>query len=103
MSLSSLKNISSLDAIRPLKPLTIIRVLNIPHKPELMLLAANLLYQSKRILDKEMNCKKGLCVDHYIYKAIAIMNIVDDYQNKHISFTELRTIKKEFGLNGLYK
>jgi len=108
MQLQAIKDITSLEDIKPLrgyKPLTIIKVsiLNIPSTPELLLLSANLNYQAKRILDSEINCKRGLCVDSYIYKAIDIMKIVDDYQNKYISYKEMRMIKKQFGINGLYK
>jgi len=103
-----LKSIKTLEHIKPLrghKPLTIIKVsvLNIPHTPELLLLSANLNYQAIRILDNEINCKRGLCVDNYINKAIDILKIVDDYQNKYITYKEMRMIKKQFGINGLYK
>jgi hypothetical protein len=105
MKLNNIKYIEDIKPLRRYKPLTIRRVtiLNIPHAPELMLLSANLLYQAKRILDSEINCKRGLCVDTYIYKAIDILKIVDDYQNKYISYKEMRMIKKQFGINGLYK
>ena len=105
MKLKSIKSIEHIKPMRGYTPLTIRRVtiLNIPHTPELLLLCANLNYQAKRILDKEINCKRGLCVDHYIYKAMDILKIVDDYQNKFITYKEMRAIKSKFGINGLYK
>lgn len=106
MQLQSIKNLSSLEEIKTLTgytPINKVTFLNIPHSPELRLLIANLAYQAKRILDKEIYCKNGLSATMYLYKAIEVMNIIDDYQNKHISYKELRGIKKEFGLNELYK
>ena len=40
---------------------------------ELLLLGVNLLSKAKRILDKEIECKKGLSVDMYTCKAIEII------------------------------
>jgi len=106
MLLLPIQNMTSLEDMKPLrgyKPLTIIKasILKIPSTPELLLLSANLNYQAKRIIDSEINCKRGLCVDSYMYKAIDIMKIIDDYENKHISYKEMRAIKKKFGVSRL--
>lgn len=107
MKLKPIQSFTIIDDLKPLrghKALTMRRtsLINIPHSPELLLLAVNLNYQAKRILNKEINCKRGLCVDSYIYKAIDILKIVQDYENKSISYKELRAIKKQFSINGLY-
>jgi|GEM_PF-1837178 len=108
MKLESIQRITKIDVLKPLrgyKPLTTIKVsiLNIPSQSELFLLSANLLYQARLIIDKEIESANGLSVDHYIYKAIDIMKITDDYQNKFIDYKELKQIKKDFKLNGLYE
>ena len=108
MKLKVIQTFTTLEDLKPIrghKPLTIRRVsiLNIPHTPELLLLCANLNYQAKRILDSEIKCKRGLCVDNYIYKAMDILKIVDDYENRFISYKEMRAIKSQFGINGLYQ
>ncbi len=108
MKLKSIQNLTILDDLKPLrgyKPLTTIKVstLNIPSEMELILLSSNLLYQSKMIMDGTSKRTGNLSAQSCTYKAIEIMKILDDYENKHIDNKEFRDIKKQFGLSGLYK
>lgn len=107
MRLEPIQNLSTLEDLKPLrgyKPLTIRRVsiMNFPSEIELILLSTNLLYKSSQILKGNMNCKRGLKVDDYTFKAITMIKILDNYQNKYIDNKEFKSIKKEFGLNNLY-
>lgn len=104
MKLEPIQNLTILKPLQSIKPLSSkkVSILNIPSKAELFLLSTNLLYQAKRILDKEIKCKKGLSVDMYTYKAIEIMKITNEYQTKYIDNKEFKVIKNMFGINGLY-
>ena len=108
MKLKSIQNLTILDDLKPLrgyKPLTTMKVstLNIPSEMELLLLSSNLLYQSKMILDGTSKRTGNLSAQSCTYKAIQMMKIIKDYQYKHIDYKELKSIKKEFKLNSLYK
>jgi hypothetical protein len=108
MKLKATYNLTTLDNLKPLrryKPLTNIKasILNIPSEIELILLSVNLLYQSEMIMNGSSKCKKEKCINDYIYKAMSIHKILDDYQNKYLDNKEFKQIKKEFGINGLYQ
>ena len=108
MKLKVIQTFTTLEDLKPLrryKPLTTIKVsiLNIPSEISLLLLSANLNYKAKQILDNQAKCKRGLCVDMYIYKAIEVMKITEDYANKYISNKDFKSIKSKFGLDSLYK
>ena len=73
-----------------------------PSNIDLITLSTNLTYKAHLILNNGAKCKKGLCVESYILKAMKLQKILDDYENSFINMREFNKIKKEFGLNGLY-
>ena len=108
MKLQPIQNITKIETLKPLrdyKALTTIKVSlpNIPSEIELHLLTANLLYQAKLILDGEAKRIGSLSAISCTHKAIEILKITDDYCNKYIDYKELKQIKKDFRLNGLYE
>lgn len=108
MKLQPIQNITKIDTLKPLKSykaLTTIKVSlpNIPSEMELYLLTANLLYQSKLIIDGEAKRVGSLSAMSCTYKAIEILKITDDYCNKYIDYKEFKQIKKDFKLNSLYE
>ncbi len=78
------------------------QILDIPCEMELLLLSSNLNYQAKLILDGEAKGTGELTAIECIHQSIRIMAIVEDYKNRYITYTELKKIKKDFGLNRLY-
>jgi len=73
-------------------------ILNIPSESALILLATQLYSTANKLLNNEIKSNKGLYFKDYIYKAISIIKIVDDYSNKYISYKEFKNIKKEFSI-----
>ena len=104
MKLQPIQNITKIDTLKPLRGHKALTTLpNIPSEIELHLLTANLLYQAKLILDGEAKRVGSLSAMSCTYKAIEILKITDDYCNKYIDYKELKQIKKDFRLNGLYE
>ncbi|RLA80807.1 MAG: hypothetical protein DRG78_10260 [Epsilonproteobacteria bacterium] len=98
MKLLPMQGLNTLKSLKEYQPLSTskVSILNIPSEPALILLATQLHNKAEKILNNEIECKKGLCVDSYIHKAISIIKILDDYSDKFISHQELKSIKKEF-------
>ena len=99
-----LKTIPRLEVLKPLKKSKALSmykevVINIPSESTLILLAIQLHTKTMQILNKEIKCKKGLRVEDYIYKAISIIKILDNYPSTIISYQELKCIKKEFSIS----
>ncbi len=94
-----------LPPLNDLKPLTLYKVtiLNIPNVPELLLLSANLLYTANKILHNEIKENKNKSIEEYQQKALQLMKITEDYQNRYLSNKEANQIKKEFRLKKLYE
>ena len=109
-TLSLHQNYTTKDDIKPLKQLKRLtytithdrQSLKYPSTVELIALSTNLCYKAHLILSHEAKCKKGLCVEMYIKKAIELQKVLDDYENNFIDMREFNKIKKEFGLNRLY-
>ena len=103
------QNLTIKSDIKPLKQLKRLsyaitqdrQSLKYPSSIELLTLATNLCYQAHLILNNEVKCKKGLCVESYIVKAIEVQKILDNYEISYIDMREFNKIKKEFGLNRL--
>jgi len=74
-----------------------------PSTIDLITLSTNLTYKAHLILNNEAKCKKELSTKDYLYKAIELHKILDDYRSSFINMREFNQIKKKFGLNGLYK
>lgn len=98
------QNYPKFGELGTLIPLTTtkIQVLNIPSEIELLLLSTNLNYQAKLILDGEAKGTGDITVTECIDESIRLMSIVDDYQNRYISYAELKEIRKKYKLNRLY-
>jgi len=108
-TLSLHQNYTTKDDIKSLKQLTRLTYVIThdkqsrvyPSTVELIALSTNLCYQAHLILHDEAKCKKGLCIEMYIKKAIELQKILDNYENSYIDMREYNRIKKEFGLNRL--
>lgn len=98
------QNYPKLGELGTLTPLTTtkIQILNIPSEMELLLLSTNLNYQAKLILDGEAKGTKKITAGECIKESIRLMAIIDDYQNRYISYAELKEIRKKYKLNRLY-
>ena len=108
LKLNELQKVSIKEHLQPindLKPLTLYKVtiLNIPNVPELLLLSANLLYTANKILHNEIKENKNKSVEAYQQKALQLMKITEDYQNRYLSNKEVNEIKKDFRLKKLYE
>ena len=106
--LKQLRNTTIKEHLKPLndlKPLTLykVTVLNIPSQIDLILLSSNLLYTAHKILQNEIKENKNKSVEDYHLQAVKLMEITEDYKNKHIYHKEANQIKKEFRLKKLYK
>ena len=106
--LKELQKVTIKEHLKPLndlKPLSLykVTVMNIPNVPELLLLSANLLYTANKILHNEIKENKNKSVEAYQKKALQLMKITEDYQNRYLSHKEVNEIKKEFRLKKLYE
>jgi len=99
MRLTNLSTLKQLDALKPLERGEIIKV---PSQMELLLLSSNLLYKAKLILDREIQAPKGISPLNYMNEALKLINILDDYEKKHLTTKETNEIKKQFKLSDLY-
>ena len=99
-----LKPIQNLTTLEPMKPLRIVKttITTIPSELELLLLSSNLVYQSKKIMEGTAKRIGDLTAQQCSYKAIEILNRINDYQNKYLDMDEFRSVRKKFKLNGLY-
>ena len=98
MKLIPMQGLNTLKSLKEYKTLSTSRVsiLNIPSESALILLATQLHNKAEKILNNEIECKKGLCANSYLYKSISIIKIIEDYSDKFISHKEFKSIKKEF-------
>ncbi len=67
------------------------------------MLSANLLYTANKILHNEIKENKNKSIEEYQQKALQLMKITEDYQNRYLSNKEVNEIKKEFRLKKLYE
>lgn len=67
------------------------------------MLSANLLYTANKILHNEIKENKNKSIEEYQQKALQLMKITEDYQNRYLSNKEANQIKKEFRLKKLYE
>lgn len=102
-SLQSLTPLKDVGAVPSINLISKVTVLNIPSTPELLLLASNLLYKSKLLLDGVITETKEIRADKCTNEAIRIMQIVENYQDEHLTHKEVKEIRKDFKLNNLYR
>lgn len=98
------RNYPEIGELGTLKPInaTKTQIPNIPSEMELLLLSSNLNYQAKLIMDGEAKGTGDLTVRECINESMRIMEIVEDYENRYITYAELKKIRKEYKLNRLY-
>lgn len=105
MRLSNLSTLQELKELNPLVKYGIVKYTksDIPSNLDLILLATNLLYKGKKILDGELKAPKKITAMDYTYEAIKLHNIVDRYETHYLTKKEFTAIRKKFKLNDLYK
>lgn len=103
-NLQEIRPLQSLDTLPSLKPLSLTRIslVKIPSTIELICLAVNLNYKAFQIINNETKAPKNISVDEYIKKSIALMKVVDNYKDEHLTRKEVREIKKQFKIKDNY-
>lgn len=103
-NLQEIRPLQSLDTLPSLKPLSLTRIslVKIPSTIELICLAVNLNYKAFQIINNETKDPKNISVDEYIKKSIALMKVVDNYKDEHLTRKEVREIKKQFKIKDNY-
>jgi len=70
---------------------------------ELIALSTSLCYKLHLITDENERLPKDKTKNDYIFKSLEILKILDNYESSYIDMRVVNQIKKEFGLNRLYK
>jgi hypothetical protein len=98
MNLHNLKGLGTLKSLNGLNPITKTKIEILPNQIELTCLSMKLLYKSHQLINNEITSKK-VSANECLYKAMDLLEIIEDFENKHITHKELKQIRKDFKLN----
>ena len=96
MRLNRLKELNLQDELMHLKPLIAQKVEILPSTIDLMLIASEINLKGVMILRGELKVSKNITVESCMKTSYQLIGIIDDYENKYLTYKELNQIKKNF-------